>query len=178
MGEHPSLTRTAPLPGFEPGDKRYLTVNAVLRDLGQGPYFSVTGEIVNKRFNSARRDEAGGCLHEEILAQWPDLAPLVALHLSTVDGVPMHAVDNGRYWLGLTAYKSSHRIEVDGGLTEVDLPYIPLVANHFRITEEEAGRLADEAARHGDEAVTAYVEECRPRWADEARAAIEMMRAG
>lgn len=60
------------------------------------PYFSVTGEI----FVPGRRDcEACGCMHEVILKYWPELAPVVALHLSDDRGTPMHAEANGWYWL-------------------------------------------------------------------------------
>jgi hypothetical protein len=61
----------------------------------------VTGE----RWKSAAHRERGadrdcfacGCLHDEALAAFPELAPIVAVHLSDVDGVPMHAEANGRY---------------------------------------------------------------------------------
>lgn len=52
-------------------------------------YFSITA-------NAYRR---GGCLHDEILELRPDLKPFVDLHSSDLDGVPMHAVANGFYWL-------------------------------------------------------------------------------
>ena len=55
-------------------------------------YFSLTGEIRDSR---RRRDDgivACGCLHNEILKAWPDLADAVALHLSDEDGAPMWVV--------------------------------------------------------------------------------------
>jgi hypothetical protein len=42
---------------------------------------------------------AGAPQHELVLKLWPDLAPLVALHLSDVDGAPHSAEANGWYWL-------------------------------------------------------------------------------
>lgn len=90
-------------------DHHTIRVEAKLYTLGtQPPYFSITGEIVNNRKRGDNAIEACGCLHESILRTWPDLAPLVAIHLSNADGVPMYAVEDARFWMGLT---------VDGGAT-------------------------------------------------------------
>lgn len=62
------------------------------------PYFSLTIEsyrIVEKR----REEDTFGQAHEELVALWPELAPLAALHLSDWYGVPMHAEANGWYQL-------------------------------------------------------------------------------
>lgn len=53
------------------------------------PYFSLTLEATDE----------GGCNHEKLTAEWPELADLAALHLSDIDGVPMHAEGNGWYFL-------------------------------------------------------------------------------
>lgn len=53
------------------------------------PYFSVT---VDGR-------DFGGCCHDIVLKMRPDLQPLVNLHLSDLDGAPMHAFENAVYWL-------------------------------------------------------------------------------
>jgi len=55
--------------------------------------FSVTGETKN----------SCGCIHDEILESRPDLKFLINLHLSDLDGVPMHAEENGFYWLAKAA---------------------------------------------------------------------------
>jgi hypothetical protein len=68
------------------------------------PYFSITGEI---NLNDKRyRDPivACGCIHETILEHFPQLAPLVEMHLSEIDGHPMHAEANARYWAGVCTY--------------------------------------------------------------------------
>lgn len=79
------------------------TADLVHRHGNERPYFSLTGEERNLRKRGDNQVEAGGCIHDEIVEQWPHLAPLAAIHLSDDRGVPMHAVGNGLYWLGFTA---------------------------------------------------------------------------
>ena len=72
-----------------------LTIKMCLSKIGnQLPYFSITAE---ERIDG--RVTAFGCTHDEILLAHPELADMVALHLSDINGVPMHAVENGWYWL-------------------------------------------------------------------------------
>ena len=69
-------------------------------DCGNGHNtFSITGTIraIDKRIN--RQDNvylAGGCLHEDVVAKFPELAPLVKWHLCSSDG-PMHYLSNTVY---------------------------------------------------------------------------------
>lgn len=56
-------------------------------------YFSITADGYRRC----------GCLHDEILELNPALKPFVDLHLSDLDGVPMHAEANGWYWLAKAA---------------------------------------------------------------------------
>lgn len=66
----------------------------------RAPYFSLTGaEYEKTRHGIGWQEASGGCIHDALLEQWPDLAPLAALHLSDIDGTPMHAAANGLYWL-------------------------------------------------------------------------------
>ncbi len=71
------------------------------------PYFSITGEVYNPRSRRRGGDGCimGGCIHDVIVSYWPQVQPLVNLHLSDIDGVPMHAADNAAYWAGLTKYQ-------------------------------------------------------------------------
>lgn len=148
--------RVNPAEGYPPGST--LTAVAELYRIGeQRPYFSVTGEIGTYAQHRNGNVQACGCLHEEILRAWPELAPIVALHLSDEDGVPMHALENARYWAGLTQWEPMHA---------------DALARHLRITEEgEAEALTTE------EAVAAKVAELAPRWKAEAEAAIAYLRS-
>lgn len=177
------------------GKRATLTANIELHAIGeQAPYFSLTGEVQIPR----RRDcEACGCIHEDILAAWPDLADVAALHLSDVDGVPMHAEANGWYWLagylGVARTFTNRtnrngdplpdRTEYTSATAEFlrDTP-LAIFARHIRTSEDEASRLASRIVRatvrglddpHG--LYAAWARECEsmiPRWKSEADAAI------
>ena len=71
------------------------------------PYFSITGEVYNPRSRRCGGDGCimGGAIHDVIVSYWPHLQPLVNIHLSDIDGVPMHAAANAAYWAGLTKYQ-------------------------------------------------------------------------
>lgn len=112
------------------------------------PYFSLTA------YGNDRGSGFGGCCHEEILRRWPDLQPLVDLHLSDIDGVPMHAVENGFYHLGGTHWEKAK---------------FNVAARHFRISENQARELASMTKTE----LTAWVETQKPRWLAEANAAIK-----
>lgn len=132
----------------------YLVVEAQLRALGnQAPYFSVTGELWDSegwyRNGQDGRMRACGCLHDEILAAFPKLAPVVALHLSDENGVPMHALANSRYF--------AEQGEIDNA------------ARTLRVDPSEVPQGVSE------DDFAAFVVAQRPRWkreADEARALI------
>lgn len=64
----------------------------------RAPYFSLTA-IQDRKERGRWQDDMGGCCHDLILKHYPELADLAALHLSDMDGAPMHAVENGWYWL-------------------------------------------------------------------------------
>lgn len=66
-------------------------------------YFSITADLcIDQRFSDGGIF-ACGCLHDEILQVCPELKLFVDLHLSDLDGVPMHAEENGWYWLAKAA---------------------------------------------------------------------------
>lgn len=89
---------------YENGQRYIIYANAILQHLkgNKAPYFSITGEIwkCNKYGLKYGQDcVACGCLHDEIEEHFPGLfSDVIALHLSDMDGTPMHAVENGWYW--------------------------------------------------------------------------------
>jgi len=65
---------------------------------GGRPYFSITADLKYKGGGSCC-----GCMHKDVLKVAPEFKPFVDLHLSNLDGIPMHAEENGFYWLAKAA---------------------------------------------------------------------------
>lgn len=83
------------------GKNFYITAEALLSDNCQNSCFkfSVTGEIyriIGDRMG--KKPIFAGCIHDEIIKHFPHLSPLVALHLSSWEGAPLYAVENGYYF--------------------------------------------------------------------------------
>jgi hypothetical protein len=148
-----SVTLTKKLP-----NRRSLTAVAKLVRYGNNalPHFSVTGEERNLRRRGDNQIEVCGQLHPENLTHFPELAPLIKLHLADQNGVPMHAISNGVYWLQLDA--------TDGA------PDIAAFARLWRVTEAVAVEIYNAAVSSPDP--TAYVTTQAHRlvssWAQEA----------
>jgi len=81
--------------------KNYIEATAILHKIGnQKPYFSLTGRVVENG-----RESVSGAIHKEILAAFPQLADIAALHLSdralildmgeiVFDGTAKDVIDN------------------------------------------------------------------------------------
>ncbi len=140
-------------------------------------YFSITGEVYNPR--SRRRGGDGtlicGAIHDVIVSYWPHLQPLVNIHLSDIDGVPMHAAANAAYWAGLTKYQPLD---------------VAALARHLRITADMAADMVAWVANFYGETAEAFDAITTPtmaweaaidayglaaRWAVEASAARAML---
>lgn len=61
--------------------------------------FAITAEVVTTESSRRRDIAAGGCMHDEIAAVFPELAPLIRWHLCSTDG-PMHYIANAVYLAG------------------------------------------------------------------------------
>jgi len=141
----------------------------------RAPYFSVTADGKENG-----RESFGGACHDIIAERLPDLADVIALHLSDIDGAPMYAEENGWHWLAKAA-GIPQRWEPDQNQGECRR----IFAKHCRITEAEADAII--AAVTKPEPVPwavdphavrrdAWREICagmRPRWKAEADAVID-----
>ena len=84
--------------------KNYIEADFVLHKIGdQKPYFSLTGRVV---LNG--RESVGGAIHKEILEAFPQLEDAAAMHLSDMDGKPLHSFENGKYWAGFTKWENGN----------------------------------------------------------------------
>lgn len=111
------------------GRKHRIVVTAELHSIGdQEPYFSITGDIHWQAANNRWVFVAGGCIHDEIIEHFPELEPLVAIHLSNQDGVPLHAYENAAYWAGATKWQERN---------------IGSLAKHLRINEKVAAHMCE-----------------------------------
>lgn len=63
------------------------------------PYFSITADI-DMSVSGGWREDSGGCCHDEIERRFPGrFTDLIAMHLSDINGAPMHFEGNGWYQL-------------------------------------------------------------------------------
>lgn len=112
---------------FTEGGTKYrldVTAELVHREGNAKPYFSITGNMDRQSKNGRWMFDSCGVIHEAILEKFPHLQPLVNVHLSDDNGVPMHAYANAAYHAGSTA---------------VSLTYnLPNLAKHLRVVSREA----------------------------------------
>lgn len=153
-------SKTAKGVRFEGEMYRKVIVEYGLNKIGdQTSYFSVTVQ----GWTSLRRDpDVAGAGHELALKAFPSLKPLVALHLSDKDGVPLHAEANGWYWLREAKESALPGDWVGKGLTREQMAetYLRAPAGYFDGVTDRA----DFADR---------VDKLRPVWLAEAQAAIQ-----
>jgi hypothetical protein len=84
--------------------KNYIEADFVLHKIGdQKPHFSLTGRVVENG-----RESVFGAIHKEILEAFPQLEDAAAMHLSDMDGKPMHSFENGKYWAGFTKWENGN----------------------------------------------------------------------
>jgi hypothetical protein len=138
------------------------------------PYFTLT---------TVGHGESGPA-HEELVRCWPELQPLADLHLSDINGVPMHAEANGWYWLAGS---------VDGGFGEQyhggstpnhsAAECLRIFADHVRINHQDAADLREwlllVQKNHGNKlarkAFATWIEEQKTRWKHEADRCIKAL---
>lgn len=143
-----------------------IIVHVCLQDLDQGPYFSVTGTLDKEELKSGWRQNVysvGGCIHEDILQHLPDLKDAIALHLSTMDGVPMHCLENGYYYCTHIATESDVKYKSDVKVGELEFSD-KVIADHFRIHESNVPELR----KLSKVELQAWILTQMPRWKKEA----------
>ena len=175
--------------GYRRGSTIHVSAKLYQLDGNARAHFSVTGEI---REPGRREPSAMGCIHDDILRHWPELAPVVALDLSDDTGAPMHAFANGWYWMAGLLGGAGQRYH--GGNRE---PYgkendcRAILASHLRLSLSAVDALAMEcsAAAAADDADGAqdwnkakehfarFVDQQAERWHAEANAALALIRS-
>jgi len=118
----------------------FIEATAILHKIGdQKPYFSLTGRIVENG-----RESMGGAIHDEILKAFPALDDLAALHLSDIDGKPLHSFENGKYWAGFTKWEGGNPKNL---------------SNLWRISQKSAERLQYDALNEQAQEIKADTDE-------------------
>lgn len=165
------------------GKGRFLFADAKLYSLGgkQAPYFSVTGAYGTTR-KLRNGWEGGDCCHEVIAEHFPELAPVIKVHLAGADGAPMHALEIARYWAGLSKYqdrddeKLARHLRVDiSELPDLDVSTADIIAHAtehvmadlYAVRRILQGTLLDE-----------FCATLSDRWQADADAALAVLRAG
>jgi hypothetical protein len=138
------------------------------------PYFSLTYTQHRKGFPN--QCYSGGAGHEEILKRFPRFSDLAALHLSDIDGVPMHAEANGWYWLAGSIGGAGEQYH--GGNSsprKSEAECLQVFADHCRITLNEAHAIRARVIAAGEDGRDVWrreMEGMRARWKQEAEQAI------
>lgn len=139
--------------------------------------FSLTADIYEKT-PRGWRDVGGGCCHEHILKLKPELAPFEALHLSDVEGVPMHAASNAWHWFQ-GAFPEAADSPYHGGTGSSGKPPMEcrrIFADYIRATPEQVEQIAALMPRSQAE-LRAVLEDLGfpEQWKREAQAAIRQL---
>lgn len=145
------------------------------------PFFSLTYTQHRKGFPN--QCYSGGAGHDTILRYFPQFADLAALHLSDIDGVPMHAEANGWYWLAGALGGAGEQYHGGNSTFPPSRRPLEIFADHCRISLDEARAIRneclDEFGNNPDRwtaaraVMTLRLNDMRPRWKAEAEAAIE-----
>lgn len=110
------------------------------------PYFSLTADIDEERRNGQWVEAGGGACYDRILKHFPQFADLAALHLSNIDGEPMHAESNALYWLAGAAGGLGEKYHGGSGSSaKSPEECLSIFAKHLRISAERAAELAESA---------------------------------
>jgi hypothetical protein len=172
-------------------DRSRVVVHLQLRERGDpgelSPVFSVTTDRYEPRGNHSGRwrhrrerdPDSGGCQHHAALLAFPELAPLVDLHLADSDtGEPMHAEANALYFYR-TARGLAGGWSDDHGHAERDGLTVAAYARRVACSILRLDEIPLEDVPEQDLAAAfhQFVKDQRERWRDEARAGREQLQA-
>lgn len=120
------------------GVKHRLTVIGELVHLegNDSAHFSITGCIEFQARNNRWVLVSGGAIHDDILKHFPQLQPLVDIHLSDENGTPLHAFANSAYWAQLDMVKTARHLRITENRAWSMLAY---VQHHFGHEYSPAG---------------------------------------
>jgi hypothetical protein len=155
-----------------------IDVEAGLHKLGnQSPYFSVTATGWRNKTRCDSSWSFGGCCHDLILEHWPELAPVIALHLHDVDGIPMHAEDNGWYWLAGALGGMGEQYHGGNGTGKTPDQCLQVFADHCLISVERAREIAEDvnSRRSPRWRWRGIMDELKPMWKQRADEAIALL---
>jgi hypothetical protein len=133
---------------FSKNEKEKTIIKICLNDECRNGHedFSITADVYEKNgrgYGLMWRDYMRGCCHNHILSLRPELAPFVALHLSTWQGVPMHSASNAWYWFqGMQPEAADSKYHAETGSS----PKTPdecraIFADHIRATPEQVQQI-------------------------------------
>jgi len=137
-------------------------------------YFSVTSELWSSKRTFESRNEkyldCCGCIHDTILKYMPELKPIIDLHLSSLEGVPIHAVENGFYYYEIMNGIAKYHKKQDGDKEK----YFKILCEHLRVSANELIELLDflESVEEKKIYFSNYVHSLLPRWKEQATEAI------
>lgn len=167
---------------YEDGSRK-IVANFVVNKTNR-EYFSITGttfycknlDEAEEEYNKIWKMDTTGCIHDDIIEHVEELRQFIPLHLSDIDGVPMHAVENGWYYLrkakagvkgvGLMFPDTSERVK-----------YTEVLADHLRIGYATAEEMVEKAKINeaGKIMFANAVSKMMPRWKREAERAIKFI---
>jgi len=159
---------------YENGYKHRIKVRAELVHLdgNSSAYFSITGEVDRQAKNNRWMQEKCGCIHDDIIKHFPKLQPLVDIHLSDENGVPMHAYANAGYWAGHCKIQPEKNTDI--------------LAKHLRVSKDQANEMTTYINHHYGEfdkittPESAWENTCQDfdlpkQWSAEAEAALALL---
>lgn len=166
---NPSVTRSFPVDpgdGWNPGSSLIVTARVSVTN---HRYFSVTGEISTAQQRRHGNAQCCGCIHDEILKAWPEIAPIIRLHLSDAEtGAPMHWHANGLYWFA--GIHGGLGEQYHGGIDKTVAECRKICAEYLRVSESDIDAIAPDKT-----AFAAFADAQRERWQREAAEGIALL---